>query len=455
MENHCTFISSTGTDLENKLSHILKKLDDRTGNDPVVDTMAFWKEHSGLDVSPDYAREMGLRREGSYRNRRGNDEAIISKLIRFDIRSDQREVTIMEKLATEEAVWMVCDQIASQGRKVSGRAVQNEIGGSLKTIYQHIDSWRARDSKSTVISDIPADVQKTILLALDQCARKATEALSIKMEEAAEREKEVLTDLAESEELITTLGADLSAAKTQIIELQQRLDKESAVAAESICGLREQIGKLDQERNDLILSRDDAKTAAATIRMQLDRADQTVTKSEMKALELEKQVSELIKSTAEAEKVNAVAARHAEDLSGQIAKKEEDLKNTGETTERLESERAVLTRDLNAAVSSYHKAEGVAEQMELRLQECAATNRHLQHELETVRKESALAADQMVLRIQAGEATIHQLQNEIELAGKEESEAGKLVVAERIIAKTLPMASRLTDEDRHPGTDAE
>jgi Plasmid replication region DNA-binding N-term len=80
----------------------------------------------------------------------------------------------------------------SQGRKVSGRAVQKEIGGSLNTIYPHIDSWRARDSKNTVVAEIPADVQKTILLALDQCAKKATEALSIKMDESSERGNEVL-----------------------------------------------------------------------------------------------------------------------------------------------------------------------------------------------------------------------------------------------------------------------
>lgn len=78
------------------------------------------------------------------------------------------------------------------------------------------------------------------------------------MEEAAEREKEVLEELAEGEKLNATQGADLSAAKTQIIELQQRLDKESVVVTETIFGLREQIAKQDQEKVTLTLSREDA-----------------------------------------------------------------------------------------------------------------------------------------------------------------------------------------------------
>jgi len=339
----------------------------------------------------------------------------------------------MEKLATEETVWQACDQIEAEGRKVSGRAVQNEIGGSLSTILPLIKSWRVRDSKNTVAPEISADLLKSILLALGQSAKKATESLSIKLEEATECEREVLEDLAESEKLNATLGADLSAAKAHIIELQQRHDKESAVAAETNAGLREQIGKLHQEKNALTLSREEAKTEAVTGQLQLNRADQAATKSEEKVLELEKQASALIRANTEAEKVIAVAARHAEDLSGQIAKMEERLESAGAVIGRLESERSELTLDLNSAVSAFRKAEGATEQMTFRIQDGAATNGQLRKELENVRKESALITDQMILRIQAGETTINHLRKELELASKDTSEAQKLPSVENVI----------------------
>jgi chromosome segregation ATPase len=232
-------------------------------------------------------------------------------------------------------------------------------------------------------------VQKTILLALDQSAKKATEALSMKLAEAAEREKEVLEDLAESEKLNATQEADLSAAKAQIIDFQQRLDVESAVAAETITGLREQGGKLDREKNDLILSRESAKSEVAKIQLQLERADLAVSKSEENVLELKKQVATLIQSLTETEKGNAVAESHSQHLSDQMFKLDERLKNADEKIGELESERANLSNRLCAAESSRRKAEGSGEQMELRIAESAGANDQLRKELEIVRKEAA------------------------------------------------------------------
>lgn len=341
----------------------------------------------------------------------------------------------MDKIATEEAVWQVCDQIKAEGRKISGRAVKKELGGSTTTIYPYIESWRAGDDKSTAVCEIPVDVQKTILLALGQSAKKATEALTAKIAESAEREKEITEELIESEQKIASLEKDLSVAQAQIISLTQMREKESAVADETIVGLREQIGKMDLEKNDLIFSRETAKTEAVKIQLQLDRADLVATKSEEKVLELEKQVSVLIKTKAEAEKVNAVAARHTEDLSGQIAKMEENLKSSGAIIVRLESERSTLIRDLNASVSAFHKAEGTTEQMTFRIQDGAATNEQLRKELENVRKQSALVTDQMILRLQSAETTTQRLREEIDSVRKEP-----------IIIKNLPSLENIIVE---------
>jgi chromosome segregation ATPase len=343
----------------------------------------------------------------------------------------------MDKIATEEAVWQVCDLILAEGRKVSGRTVKKELGGSTTTIYPYIDSWRARVEKSNVVCEIPVDVQKTILLALGQSAKKATEALTVKIEESAEREKEITEELIESEQKIATLENDLSVAQTQIISLTQMREKESAVATETIVGLREQIGKMDLEKNDLIFSRETAKTEAVKIQLQLDRADLATAKAEESLLELATQVSVLSKAKTETEKANAVAERHAQDLSGQIAKLDEQSKNTGATIIRLESEKSALTNELNIVMSVCRKAEGVAEQMALRIQDFTATNEQLRKDLETARAESALAVKQSTLRIHEAETTIHQLREEIDSVKKGSIAFKNLPSAETIIEEAL------------------
>lgn len=49
--------TSTGADMDRQ-PNFKSNLSDRTENDPVANTVAFWKQHSGVEVSPDDAREM-------------------------------------------------------------------------------------------------------------------------------------------------------------------------------------------------------------------------------------------------------------------------------------------------------------------------------------------------------------------------------------------------------------
>ena len=166
----------------------------------------------------------------------------------------------MEKVATEEAVWKVCEQLMTENHKISGRSVQAETGGSLTTVLQFIKTWRSRDSKNTAMVDISVDVLNALRKALGQTAKETSEALSVLTEEAAEREKEALDALAENESYLAEMEKNLFAAKTQSNELQQLREKESIVAEEAIIGLRNQIGKLEQQKDQHIRNGETART---------------------------------------------------------------------------------------------------------------------------------------------------------------------------------------------------
>lgn len=296
----------------------------------------------------------------------------------------------MEKVATEDAVWRVCERLKAEGRKISGRSVLNEVGGSLSTVLRYIETWRARSAKEVpVASEIPVELQESLRRSLGFAAQEATEALRVQMEEASSREAEALEALETGEQRIAALEKGLADAKAQIVALQQSLEKEAAVAAETIAGLRENVTKFEQENNHLIRAGEAARTETAKAVLQVERADAAAAKAEARVLDLEAQIVELSGKNAEAEKGQAVAERQLTGALEQVAKLEARLTKGDEKLAALESERSELARELNQVTAAHRKAEGAGEQMTLRIQENTS-------------------------RIQEGTAVIDQLRKELE-----------------------------------------
>lgn len=293
----------------------------------------------------------------------------------------------MEKLATEETVWKACERLRSEGRKITGRAVLGEVGGSLSTILRYIKTWEARGaSDAPVAAEIPADLQESICRALGLSAQEATEALRKEVDTTAAREAEALECLAKYEVQIAGLEKELAESKSQILEIKQLSEKESAVASVTIAELREQIQKLEQENDLLVRTGEASRTEAAKALLQVERADQSASKAEGRILDLEKRVAELVTMKAEAEKGQAVAERHALDLVDQAGKLDVLLQKCGDKISKLEGERDALTRGISAAEAAMRKAEGAGEQMSLRIQEGAATIERLKKELDDARE---------------------------------------------------------------------
>lgn len=288
----------------------------------------------------------------------------------------------MEKLATEEAVWKKCDQLVSENRKISGRNIKKEIGGSLETIFRYIDTWKARDAIAIVAtSELSADVQNAIVVVLDQKVHQLTVALQIELAEAADRNNEVMEALSESEGRIDSLEAFLLKAQSDITTLQQIKDREEAVSAERIAGLSEQINRLTQEKDGIACCADTSKAELVKIEINLGHTLERAVRAEEKVTALEQQLSTNIQSKATTEKELAVSVKHAEHLSIQITNIARELMSAREKLSGADSMMAALNLELKDAVIGRSRSEAIAEQLTVRLNESSFSNEQLRNEM--------------------------------------------------------------------------
>ena len=351
----------------------------------------------------------------------------------------------MEKIATEEEVWLVCKRFDDENQRISGNSVQRETGGSKATVLRYIKTYRAERLKSLPgFDNIPPEAQNHILRAFTISVQTETEKLTLEKNESSQREDEAVEALGQSEKEISALKNKLDDALKQLTDVQQQKEKQAVVTAETEAGLRDQLDKLSHENNELIHARETANIKAAKMQLLQERAELDATKSEEKVLELEKRATALEKAKAEAEKANAVTERHAQYLSDQLKIAEAAL-------EKIESEKAELTGALNAVESVCRKAEGTAEQMALRILDSAAANDQLNSELQSVRKETALVVEQMTIHIRESEVAVTQLRRDLE-ATKKEVIAAKLMAAApgNPVKSVLPVSfSQLSDNHHH------
>lgn len=314
----------------------------------------------------------------------------------------------MEKLATEEAVWTVCAQLVSENRKVTGRSVQKEIGGSLSTILKYIATWKTRDgARPQVTSEFPVGVQKSIVEALDQRERQATAEMQVELAEASERESEIMEALSESETRINRLEMELTDAQDKITAHQQARDKEAAVAIARITGLEEQINRLVNERNDCATSANTSKTELVKAQIHLEHSVQRAVRAEDKIVALDHHVAELIQSKSEAENQLAVSALHAKDLSEMITSLTGQLNSVSTKLNDADAVITGLTHDLNVAVANQSNAEILVEQMSIRLQDSAITIEHLRNEQVATRVEAAHVAELLALYISENDRVVN------------------------------------------------
>lgn len=193
---------------------------------------------------------------------------------------------------TEEQVFAAADTLAATGKEVSASALLNALGGgSLTTIYKHLDVWKQTRPAlvaPVVAMDLPEPVQIAFVAAWKVAASEAAREVSAVRDKAAEDVKvaarqfeealeqirrleaesesdaveieELKAKLAEAEALVRAAqsesvgqAAAVEQLKAQLVRLERDLERESKEAKEA-AELRGRIASLQEQNNKLIES---------------------------------------------------------------------------------------------------------------------------------------------------------------------------------------------------------
>lgn len=127
---------------------------------------------------------------------------------------------------TEDQVFAAADTLAATGKEVSASALLNVLGGgSLTTIYKHLDVWRQTRPAlvaPVVAMDLPEPVQIAFVAAWKVAASEAAREVSALRDKAAEDVKVATRQFQEALEQIVRLEAEADADSVEIEALKTR-----------------------------------------------------------------------------------------------------------------------------------------------------------------------------------------------------------------------------------------
>lgn len=127
---------------------------------------------------------------------------------------------------TEEQVFAAADTLAATGKEVSASALLNALGGgSLTTIYKHLDVWKQTRPAlvaPVVAMDLPEPVQIAFVAAWKVAASEAAREVSAVRDKAAEDVKVATRQFQEALEQIVRLEAEADADSAEIEALKAK-----------------------------------------------------------------------------------------------------------------------------------------------------------------------------------------------------------------------------------------
>jgi chromosome segregation ATPase len=136
---------------------------------------------------------------------------------------------------TQEQVFEVADQIAASGQEVTPTVLLAALGGSLTTIYRHLEAWQAlrKDAPAPVVFEMPDDVKAAFSRAWQAAATEAAKEIAAIREKADSDVKTITRRLDEAVANIAQLESEADTDATRIEALETELATENAAAIEA------------------------------------------------------------------------------------------------------------------------------------------------------------------------------------------------------------------------------
>ncbi len=159
---------------------------------------------------------------------------------------------------TEQEVLAAADRLAAAGKEVTASALLDVLGGgSLTTIYKHLNVWReSRPAlvQQVVPGDLPEPVQTAFMAAWKVAAGEAAKEAAAVKERALEDVRVVTRQFAEAQDHIARLEGELEASAGEVDDLKKRLTE-----------LEEAMQKSDLERAALAAKAEQLEAQVAAV----------------------------------------------------------------------------------------------------------------------------------------------------------------------------------------------
>jgi DNA repair exonuclease SbcCD ATPase subunit len=117
----------------------------------------------------------------------------------------------------------VCENLKSDGQRISVRAIHAHTGGSLSTVLKHYRTWQEEKSGGQFKGGISRQLQKALLSELEQTAARAREGNAARLTEAETRAAAGQIRLAAAERRISDLESQLERTEAALRQARSRL----------------------------------------------------------------------------------------------------------------------------------------------------------------------------------------------------------------------------------------
>lgn len=288
-------------------------------------------------------------------------------------------------LHTQEQVFEVANRLAASGQEVTPTALRTALGGgSLTTIYKHLDAWQTskKDTPVPVVFEMPDSVKVAFSACWQTAANEAAKEVAGVREKADIEVKAVTRRLDEAIGSIAQLEAEADADAGRIEELESQLaaEKSAAVAAATLVASREAALSATVEQMGRQI---EAQSEELTrVHAEQDKA------REAHAAELARLTTDFARQLAE--QANALRVAHDETVRVR-AKQEEDAAKAETTIERLRTKLDEESARAAQALQREHQASGELSSTRAENERLAGALAQREAEVAKLREEAAAA----------------------------------------------------------------
>lgn len=235
-----------------------------------------------------------------------------------------------------DELFETANRLVAEGKEVTATALLDALGGgSLRTIYKHLETWQQnRPTKTeTVSEEMPPGVQVAFANAWRSATQEAARAITAVKEKAAE---EVAAAQKQFQDALENIG---------------KLEQESEADAQEIEDLKAKVAQLE---DSLRKSQTETATAKAT-------ADQLRHQVKSQEAELERSHADLDKERAarqqEVDRITVAAAAAQDKAAKEIEALKENAEEAQKTIQQLQNEKGEALAKRDETQRALEKAE--------------------------------------------------------------------------------------------------